>query len=154
MDTAKYEKLITEARKRTNDKIEAAKRKYGLGTYSRYQIDLSTATIRFLDDTAAERIRADIQAAGSWSPESETWLWAWDNDSIPEGAKARLAHVREFGEKHDFEPLMGSFDRCDEGGAWSMASVAADLLNAECVYRAPGPKSRLFLLLFNVRKLA
>lgn len=154
MDAAKYEQLITDARKRTNARIETSRQKYGLGTYTRYQTDLSAATIRFFDDTGAERLRADIQTAGSWSPQSETWLWAWENESIPEGAKARLALVRDFGQTHAFEALTGSFDRCDEGGAWSMASVAADLLAAECVYRAPGPKSHLFLLLFNIQKVA
>jgi hypothetical protein len=154
MNAAEYEKLVADARKRTNEKIEAAKQTYGLGTYSRYEIDLPTATIRFLDDKGVEKIRSDIQVAGSWSPASESWLWAWDNDSVPEGAKARVVQVREFGEKNEIEHLMYSFDRCEEGEAWTVASIAAHVLDPECVYRAPGKNNQLFLLLFKIQKPA
>ena len=46
MDAAQYEQLAKEARGRAETKIAAAKQKYGLGTYSRYELDLARATIR------------------------------------------------------------------------------------------------------------
>jgi uncharacterized protein DUF6882 len=153
MNTAEYEKLVTEARSRGTARIEAAKQKYGLGTYSRYEIDLPTATIKFLDDKGAEKIRSDIQAAGSWSSSPTTWLWSWDNESIPEKAQSRMARVREFGEQHEIEHVMGSFDPCPEEEAWTVTSIAAQVLDAECIYRAPGKNTNLFLLLFNIQKL-
>jgi len=154
MNATQYEELVTDARKSANEKIEAAKEKYGLGTYSRYEIDLSTATIRFLDDKGLEKIRSDIQVAGSWSPRSATWLWSWDNESVPEGAKAKLAQVREFGEKNDIEHIMDSFEPCEEGEAWTVTAIAAQVLAAECIYRAPGANNQLFLLLFNIQRPA
>jgi hypothetical protein len=154
MNATEYERLVADVRKRTEDKIEAAKQKYGLGTYSKYEIDLPTATVRFLDDKGVEKIRSDIQTAGSWSPDTKTWMWAWDNDSIPDAAKSRLTAVREFGEQHEIEHAMGSFDRCEEGEAWTMGALATDVLKAECLYRAPGKNTQLFLLLFNIKNTA
>ena len=151
MDPTQYEKLIADARSHTNQKIEAAKQKYGLGTYSRFEIDLPSAAIRFLDDKGAEKIRSDIQVAGTWDAASTAWLWAWDNDSIPAAARSKLSRVQEFGEKNQLEYVAYSFDNCDEGHAWSMASLAAELLEAECVYRAPTKTSYTFLLLFNIK---
>lgn len=152
MDTAQYEKLAGDAREHTKAKIEAAKQKYGLGTYAKYEIDLPTATIRFLDASGKTQITSDIQAAGSFDPNSETFLWAWDNESIPEKAKSRLAEVRAYAEQHEIEHVMDSFDRADEAEAWTVTSIAAEQLNAEAVYRAEGPRNQLFLLLFNIRK--
>lgn len=152
MDAGEYETLVAEARKRAEQKIEAAKQKYGLGTYGRYEIDLPTATIRFLDDKGTERIRSGIQVAGTWSP--SVWLWSWDNDSVPEAAKKELVKVQQFGEEHEFEHLMGSFDPCDEGEAWTLTAIAAQILDAECLYRAPAKTSTVFLLLFNIQKAA
>jgi hypothetical protein len=153
MDTAQaqYQTLVTEARKHAEQEIEAAKQKYGLGTYSRYELDLAKATIRFLDDKGADRIRASIQVAGTWSP--DVWLWSWDNDSVPKAAKKQLVKVQEFGEQHEFEHLMGSFDRCEEAEAWTLTAIAAQILNAECLYRAPAKSSLVFLLLFDIQKV-
>jgi hypothetical protein len=152
MDVAQYEAQFTDARKQAEEKIEAAKRKYGLGTHERYQIDLPTATIRFVDEQGRERIRSRIQVAGTWSP--DVWQWSWDNDSIPDLAKQQLLKVQEYGEQHEIEPLMGSFDPCDEGLAWSLTAVAAQVLGAECIYRAPAKSSHVFLLLFDIQKVA
>ncbi len=154
MNPAEYAALAAEARKRANEKIEAAKQKFGLGTYSRYEIDLPMATIRFLDDKGVEKIRSDIQTAGSWSPSPTTWLWSWDNESIPDKAKSSMVRVQQFGEQHEIEHVMGSFDPCPEDEAWTITAIAAQVLDAECLYRAPGKKTNLFLLLFNIRKSA
>jgi hypothetical protein len=152
MNAAQYDKLVDEARKRANEKIDAARKRFGLGTYGRYEIDLPTATIRFLDEKGVEKIRAEVQVAGSWSPRSNTWLWAWDNESVPEAAWSRLAAVRAFGEKEQIEPVMDSFGPCDEGEAWSVASIAAQVLDAECIYRVERPGNLLFLLLFAIQR--
>jgi hypothetical protein len=150
--TAQYEQLAKEARKRAEEKIEAAKQKYGLGTYSRYELDLATATIRFLDDKGSDRIRSSVQVAGTWSP--QVWLWSWDNDSVPEAARKQLVKVQEYGTQREIEQLMGSFDPCDEAEAWSLTAIAAQILDAECVYRAPAKTSLVFLLLFDIQKVA
>jgi len=59
--------------------------------------------------------------------------------------------VRERGAKEQLPQLQTGLSDCDEGGAWSMASLAADIVDAACVYRASGPKSQLFLLLTDIR---
>ena len=153
MDPAQYEQFVAEARRLTREKIESAKAEFGLGGYARYEIDLPTARIRFLDADGVERVRAEVEFAGSWSPESESWLWGWDNESVPEGTTARLAVVRAFGEENGVAALTDSIEPCDEGEAWSMASIASHLLDARCVYRVARPTNHVFLLLFSVQKV-
>lgn len=147
-----YEHWLATAREQTRQRMADARLRFGLGTHARYQIDLPTATIRFFDQAGAEQVIAHLQVAGSWSPASESWLWGWENDSVPQAARATVQAVRERGEKEKLAPLQAGFSDCDEGGAWSMASIAADIVDAECVYRASGPKSQLFLLLTDIRR--
>jgi hypothetical protein len=154
MKATQYKQLVETARLRAQASIDSAKACFGLGSYRRYDIDLPTAKIRFFDEDGVEKISADIQVAGSWSQLSDSWLWAWDNESVPKAASIRMQKVREFGEKEDIETVKASFEPCDEGEAWSMASIAAQILDAECIYRAERPKNHLFLLLFSIRKTA
>lgn len=153
MNTDDYNKLIAKARSLGQSRIEAAKDLYGIGSWQHFDIDLPTAKIRFSNDKDSIQIEADIQVAGSWAPESQTWLWSWDNESIPTIAFNRLNDVRTFGEKEKIDTVEGSFEPCDEGEAWSMASIAAQILDAECIYRVSRSKNYVFLLLFSIKKV-
>jgi hypothetical protein len=152
MTTDEYEKWVRQARAHSKERMESATHEFGLGTYKRYDVDLPTAKIRFSDEQGATRVSADIQVAGSWSPNSDSWMWSWENESMPAAACARVEAVKQFGEKNDIDELKSSFPFCDEGKAWSMASAAAEILGAECPYRVVQPKSYVFLLLFSIRK--
>ena len=154
MTDTEYEDWAAAARRRTEQKTEVAQRDFGLGTYARYQNDLVTAAIRFFDVGDVEQVRADIQVAGSWSPASSTWMWGWENESVPDAATERLGAVRETGRKRHVNALLAHVQECDEDGAWNLASLAADIVDAQCVYRIGGPRSQSFLLLFNLRRTA
>jgi hypothetical protein len=150
MRETQYEEWVERARAITRQRIADAKAKFGLGKYKRYQLDLPTATIRFYDERDVEKVCADIQVAGSWSPDSDSWMWGWENESLPEAAVDRMIKVFDTGVRTAVEKLQHMFGSCDEGEAWSMASLACEILDAESVYRAPGKKSMLFLLLTNI----
>jgi hypothetical protein len=153
MNANDYNNLITKARAFSQSKIEAAKAIYGIGSWQHFNIDLTTAKIRFSNDNDSIQVESDIQAVGSWAPESQTWLWSLDNESIPLIASKQLNKVRTFGEKEKIDTISGSFEPCDEGEAWSMACIACQLLDAECIYRVNHPKNHLFLLLFKICKI-
>src|ERR1700712_5372231 len=138
MKSPDYEEWVNGARQQTQERMSAAQQQFGLGGHARYEIDLASATIRFFNADDIEEVRADIQVAGSWSPVSASWLWGWENASVPAAASSRTALVHELGETNDVAQLRTSFSPCEEAEAWSMAAIAAQALDAECVYRAPG----------------
>lgn len=152
MTSKDFERWIERARDSAKQRMADAQGRYGLGGHARYEIDLPTATIRFLDTGGRLLVQADIQVAGSWSPKGGSWLWGWENDSVPAAASSRITAVRDLGAAKRLPALQAGFAGCDEGMAWSMASLAADVLDAECLYRAPGAASQLFLLLFGLRR--
>lgn len=154
MNHDEYEQWVATARARAQASIDVARERFGLGTYARYETDLSTAAIHFFDEADVEQMRADIQLAGSWSPDSSTWMWGWENESAPDVATERLNIVREAGRKRHLNALLAHVQQCDEDGAWNLASLAADLTEAQCLYRIGGARNKAFLLLFNLRRTA
>jgi hypothetical protein len=150
MNAAEFEAYVAESRQLAQQRMQDARDKHGLGTFKRYDIDLPAASIGFLDEHKVERVRADIQVAGSWSADSQSWMWPWDNPSLPPAAYSRMKRVQTFGAEESLPFLQMPIQPCDEGMAWSLAAVSARLTDAECIYRAPGAKSDLFLLLFKL----
>ena len=153
MNTNDYKQWVTAARQRVQAGMDAARERFGIGTHVRYETDLEEATIRFFDASDAEQARADIQVAGSWSPNSETWMWGWENESVPEAAVSKLGPVAETGRDKDVPALQAHVVGCDEAESWSLASLAADIVGAQCVYRTGNANNRAFLLLCNIRKV-
>lgn len=147
--TVDLDTLIADARVEGQRRMDVARRQFDLGTWSRFDLDLTVATISFRDDAGLVRVSADLQVAGTWSRGS--WMWPWDNESVPFGARSRLDAVRAFGRAQELDLFVDSFEPCDEGEAWSMAAVAAAQLDAACIYRVPRPRALLFLLLFDLR---
>jgi hypothetical protein len=151
MNSDEYEQWVAAARARLQAGMDAARERFGIGTHARYETDLEKATIRFFDASDVEQVRAEIQVAGSWSPGSGTWMWGWENESAPEAVVSKLGPIVEAGRDKDVKALQAHVVECDEGGAWDLAALAADIVDAPCVYRVGAARNRTFLLLFDLR---
>lgn len=68
-----------------------------------YRWDLATAELVF--ERATDRVVAELCLVGTVAESEGTFLWAWDNDTIPATAKRRLDVVRSFGSIHDLPRL-------------------------------------------------
>jgi hypothetical protein len=152
MTPDQFDKLATDARQDCRTKLTETKEQYGLGAYASWNVDLERGEIQFLDTNRIERVSAKIQVAGSWSSGSESWMWGWGNDSIPDVSRSRMEEVRAFGEKEQIPILTTALVPCDELQAWVLFSVAGKMLKAEGFYRGPGKSSDSFLLLFSITK--
>jgi hypothetical protein len=56
-------------------------------------------------ENGVAKVAADIQFVGSISTESDTWLWAWANDSVDPQLSTSNGMVRDYGEEHGFNHL-------------------------------------------------
>jgi uncharacterized protein DUF6882 len=83
------------------------------------------------------KVTADVQFVGSISTESDTWLWAWANDSVDPQLSTSVQVVRKYGEEHGFNHLTTKKWHAHEVGDWKMTSVSAFLLKARGAYRTP-----------------
>jgi len=153
MDAAELDRFIDEAKSLTKTRNAQAEGEFGLGGHARYHLDLEARTLAFFDASDAPVVTARIVPVGSLSQASQSWLWSWENESIPEQASKAMQTVRQFGEKHDIAALEGTFSPCDDALAWALAAISLKLLDAQGVYRIDQAKTLLFLLLFDLKRI-
>jgi hypothetical protein len=108
-------------------------------------------TLRFYDDATGEAVVADVTVTGSFSTRTNTWMWAWGNDNYPDEERAKVDPVRVFGEVRGVERLARVHWPAEEVDGWEVTQIAAELLGAEAVYRAPVEHMLVFMLLSGFR---
>jgi hypothetical protein len=87
---------------------------------------------------------------GSISTSSNTWLWAWANESDPESVKTKIRAVRRYGEKHHILKLACPHWDATEVDGWEMTSVAATVIGGVGSHRTPSADGYTFMLLTSV----
>ena len=98
-------------------------------------------------------MRASIQFIGSFSPASRTWLWAWANFSVDAKNRELVTKVRDLGEERDFPRLTTAKWNANEHDGWHMAAIAAVVMGAQGIYRAPSDTGPTFLAIMAAEKL-
>ena len=61
--------------------------------------------------------------------------------------------VREFGEAHDFPKLIVPEWTAEEVDGWEMSAIAADVIKAKGVYRAPVQDGFTFLAILDAKSV-
>jgi hypothetical protein len=148
--------FLDEATEELRQKQDSLTTQHGFGSYSRWWFEQETQVLQFFDERDALRLEADIIDIGSFSPQSNTWLWAWANVSVLPALREKSGKIKEleavtgyalFGDANTFE--------ADGPMAWELAALAVKHLGAMGCYRAPsstgGPHS--FLAIMSVRRV-
>jgi len=100
--------------------------RHGLTTGSRYHWDLAAGEIRFGE------VAFGLTAVGTVSGDS--FMWAWANESIPDGSKKGIERVQQFGQENDLGLLLTP---CAAGGlaqAKECLAIAGRVLDASGVW--------------------
>lgn len=144
-----FEELVKAAGRYLTDCQRDLEQEYRLSKWSRYDWSQETGQLVF-SDRGARKVIADIQFVGSVSTETDTWLWAWDNDSVDPGLFEALLRIRQYGEVHGFPHLTIPKWYAHEVDGWEMTSIAAFLLRAKGAYRSPRANGVTFMLITSV----
>ena len=110
--------------------------KYKAGEHERWDWHQETATLIF-SHNGKPQVEANIQFSGTYSTQSETWMWAWANESLDEKVKSSSRDIRAMGEELGLKQLVAGRYAATEVDGWEMTSVLAKHLNAIGVYRTP-----------------
>ncbi|WP_246674554.1 DUF6882 domain-containing protein [Mesorhizobium sp. B4-1-3] len=86
---------------------------FRLGSWSRYNYDLTAGKLMFSDQSGVEVI-SEIQIAGTTSAKAGNWLWAWANSNWPSEFTADAQSARSFGEKHGISELTQGYVRDED----------------------------------------
>jgi len=120
----------------------------------RWDFDGESGTLTFSDRSRASVV-ADIQLVGSYSKRSNTFQWAWETLGEDDSDAEVISRLRVFGEVRGIDKLTTPNWECDETTGWEMTALAAHILGASGVYRAPMKRHLYwFMLLSNWRREA
>ena len=124
-------------------------KEFDIGKHERYDWDQQDGTLTFSSD-GEPAVIAKIQMVGSISLESNTWLWAWANDSVLDKVVNEMHKVRKYGEDNDFEALyLEQWDGEDSDG-WEMAAITAYLLDAEGAYCSSDEYGHTYMVITDI----
>ncbi len=145
---AALEKLFHTWVHETQERNDNCKIEFGMGAY---EYDPELATITFSKAGNVQSI-ADVQMVGSFSTNTNTWLWGWAKAHVPRLIRD-IRYLRTFGEVRGIPNWTNDQAfAADEFDAWQFTAAAATLLNAQAVYRMPQDYMRFFLVLHNLRR--
>jgi hypothetical protein len=109
---------------------------WGLGAARRWELDQTNGLLHwfFPDRTAT----APAQIVGTWLPASQSWLWAWANNSIPPELARDSRAVRDWAEENGHPSLTVPKIEADKEKAATMAALAVRISGATGFYRGAG----------------
>jgi hypothetical protein len=140
-----FEDLVEAATDYLKDRQARLEQEYSLGKWPRYDWSQGTRQLVF-SDGGKPKVVADIQFVGSVSTRSDTWLWAWANDTVTPDLHEAVLKVRQHGAVHGLPHLTTAKWRATEVDGWEMTSIAAFLLLAEGAYRSPDGNGFTFMI--------
>jgi hypothetical protein len=132
------------------DKNDKWMKAFDINSFPKWHYDQELGLLVFSKD-GVPQVSAEFEAAGSLSKHHPSWLWAWDNETIYDCVKQRIARVREFGLAHGIEKLIEPCWTADLNDAWEMTAIACRILEGVGAYRCPNETGYLFVIVTSVR---
>jgi len=155
MTDQEFADLLGRANDELREKQEHLSTEYCLGDLPRWWFDQTTEKLQFLDIGGNAIVEADVIDIGSHSPKSNTWKWAWGNESVLPSLREKAMPLQQL-EKITGFSLFGTNQtfEADEHMAWELAALAVLHLQACGCYRAPSSNGPVtFLAIMQVNKI-
>jgi hypothetical protein len=146
LTSGQIDDLQRHARRAVNERQESFCAEHDLDSYGHWAIGQGELQIVFSNDGRPDLV-ADFQVVGSFSLITRTWLWAWDNGYLDPAEIRDIGRLRVFGEVRSLPRLTTPKWEATEEDAWDMTALAAYILGASAVYRAPADQVIMFLLI-------
>jgi hypothetical protein len=148
--TAEFDALVEESQAYLQGRQALLDAEYHIFQWPRYDWSQESAQLIF-SDAGRQRVIADIQFVGSISTKSDTWLWAWANNSVAPKLYKKMSQVRGYGASRRILQLTTEKWHGHEVDGWEMTSIAAHLLQAAGAYRSAGDFGFTFMVMTDVR---
>ena len=144
--------LISESFAYLSAAQERFMQEFDVGKHERWDWYQETGKLIF-SNNGVPTVEADIDFVGSLSTNSDTWMWAWANQSFLDGIKQRSREIRELGEANDYLPLASALWPAEQEDGWEMTAVMAKQLGAIGAYRTPSDSGFVYMVISKARWL-
>lgn len=110
-----------------------------------YDHGLGIFTLKFQD----HELYFEYVDVGSYSNNTKTWNWSWDNEYTPDNVKIGMDKIPEFGKIRSYEDLITGLIAGDREIGWQMTAMANSLIRGFGAYRAPSDHLDIYFLFTN-----
>jgi hypothetical protein len=124
---------------------------YGLGQFERYDLDSNNAELVFKNQGIV-CVTAKIQILGTLSTSKNTWLWSWDNPSIPEHLKHQTPPLQEHFNDINFLPLAEDILEDNDQRIIEAMAIATHILQSKGVYKHYGDTHVIFMAIDEIQR--
>lgn len=152
-DQQKFEDLAQESIQHLQALQGAMSEEYKLGEYERWDWDQDTSQLVF-SHAGQAKVICDIQFVGSLSTASNTWMWAWANESLSTEIKNDSKIMLQLGESENFMQLACPIWPGDEYDGWSMTAIMASRCNAIGAYRTPSENGFTYMIITKATRVS
>ena len=128
----------------TNDQ-EKFRQHYQLDSYDNWFYNPSSQVLRLY--SGDQELFFQYIPVGTFSLNTNTWMWAWANKHSIEPSKLHTLKVKAFGEKKKYASLTEAHFSGDEFTGWELTSIAFDILGGIGTYRATSDHLESYFLL-------
>ncbi len=136
--------LLADCREYLEKKQPKLVEQFKLDVHERWDWDQTTGKLIFSHD-GEPQVVASVQFAGSFSTETNTWMWAWANESLDDNIKSGSKVVRDIGQQRGYRKLAAGHWPADVVDAWEMTAVLAKHIDAIGFYRTPSDNGFLYM---------
>lgn len=130
------------------DKLETKQykllQKYEIGKFEEYWYSQEDCILQFKTDHQVE-LEFNCIFIGSWSSNSNTWMWSWANESMTDNVRQTSTVLKELQQITGSNVFTTPYFECDEAMAHELTALSVEHLNAKGMYISPGEKSHLFI---------
>ena len=146
-----WESVALDALGRVQRRQAQTVEQYGLSGDVQYFWSMDDATITW-SRGGQEFLRGRITMIASVNTGLRTWLWSWANDSLPQAVLGDIDRVRRYGVEHSFPLLTWPDFQADEKPVGQARIVAADVLDAELLWRSRHDDLEVHLTVHDLRR--
>lgn len=146
-----WESVVQDARGRVQRRQARTIERYGLSGDVQYFYSLDDGTITW-SRGGREFLRGRITMIASVNTGLGTWLWAWANESLPHAVLGDVDRIHRYGVEHSFPLLVWPDFRADEKPVGQARIVAADLLEADLLWRSRSGDLEVHLAVHDLRR--
>jgi hypothetical protein len=145
MNEAPFEEYLERCVEALQEKNGLLETVHGLGSYDRWHYDGPAATLTFWNEEEETQLVAEITEIGTYSLNTQTWMWAWANESATPAARQQAEALQSLFDTTGNSMFRDAHFDCDEFLAWELASAAVEHLEALGCYRAPSGHLWMFV---------
>lgn len=144
----KYQEFADRNCQRLIETQDKFRDKYSINDYSNWYYTQASEILRLYSND--KEIYFRYIPVGTYSRNSNTWMWAWSKKDSVEPRKLRTLKVKQVGEQLNFDKLKNGLVEGDEYTGWELTSIAFHELGGLGTYRVVSEHLEKYFILTDI----